>query len=190
MALAATVDATTWGPRQWPMTRDAWKRLDAVATRLTREVIATDGYVTGRLDGESDAPSFVPNIVGQQLLRQLNTVRTVLERAVVLDAPEVAVIGHRVTLREADDSTSVYELVIPGDGNPATARCQSTLPSEAPSWAGGPETSSRSPRRRDPGARRSSGSTEYPEPMVARLRRPSGRSVMGRTRPMSSPRCC
>ena len=118
MALAATVDATTWGPRQWPMTRDAWKRLDAVATRLTREVIATDGYVTGRLDGESDAPSFVPNIVGQQLLRQLNTVRTVLERAVVLDAPEVAVIGHRVTLREADDSTSVYELVIPGDGNP------------------------------------------------------------------------
>ena len=118
MALAATVDATTWGPRQWPMTRDAWKKLDAVATRLTREVIATDGYVTGRLDGESDAPSFVPNIVGQQLLRQLNTVRTVLERAVVLDAPEVAVIGHRVTLREADGSTSVYELVIPGDGDP------------------------------------------------------------------------
>lgn len=118
MALAATVDATTWGPRQWPMTRDAWKKLDEVASRLTREVIATDGYVTGRLDGEADAPSFVPNIVGQQLLRQLNTVRTVLERAVVLDAPEVAVIGNRVTLREADGSTSVYELVIPGDGDP------------------------------------------------------------------------
>lgn len=118
MALAATVDATTWGPRQWPMTRDAWKKLDEVASRLTREVIATDGYVTGRLDGEADAPSFVPNIVGQQLLRQLNTVRTVLERAVVLDAPEVAVIGHRVTLREADGSVSVYALVIPGDGDP------------------------------------------------------------------------
>ena len=118
MALAATVDSTTWGPRQWPMTRDAWKKLDEVASRLTREVIATDGYVTGRLDGEADAPSFVPNIVGQQLLRQLNTVRTVLERAVVLDAPEVAVIGNRVTLREADGSTSVYELVIPGDGDP------------------------------------------------------------------------
>jgi transcription elongation GreA/GreB family factor len=100
------------------MTRDAWERLDADASRLTRQVAATDGYVTGRLDGEADAPSFVPNIVGQQLLRELNTVRTVLERAVVLDAPEVAVIGHRVTLREADGSTSVYALVIPGGGDP------------------------------------------------------------------------
>ncbi len=118
MALAARADATTWGPRQWPMTRDAWEMLDAEASRLTRQVNAGDGYVTGRLDGEADAPSFVPNILCQQLLRQLNTVRTVLERAVVLDAPEVAVIGHRVSLREADGSTSVYALVIPGDGDP------------------------------------------------------------------------
>src|SRR5687768_15326638 len=50
---------------------------------------------------------------------------------------------------------------------PATARYRSILPSAAPSWGGGPATSSRSPRREDPGAQRSWGSTEYPEPMVA-----------------------
>ena len=91
-------------------------------------MVATDGYVTGRLDGEADAPSFVPNIVGQQVLRQLNTVRTVLERAVVLDAPEVAVIGHRVTLREADGNTSVYALVIPGDGDPRNGSVSADSP--------------------------------------------------------------
>lgn len=118
MALAAALDATTWGSRQWPMTREAWKALDAQASLLTTQVIATDGYSSGRLDGETDAPSFMPNVEGQQLLRQLNNVRTVLERAVVLDAPDVAVIGRQVSLREADGTTSAYALVIPGDGDP------------------------------------------------------------------------
>ncbi|MGH2446887.1 MAG: GreA/GreB family elongation factor [Candidatus Limnocylindria bacterium] len=117
-ALAAMIERGEWNAREWPMTREAWNALDADATRLNEQVLAKDGYVTGRLDGEVDAPTFVPNIVGQQLLRQLNNVRQVLERGVVVEDPDVAVIGHRVTLRELDSATSTYALVIPGEGDP------------------------------------------------------------------------
>lgn len=118
MAVALAVGERAWKAREWPMTRQAWEALDADVTRLTAQVAANDGYITGRLDGETDAPTFVPNIVGQQLLRQLTTVREVLERAAVVDDSTVAVIGRRVTLEEADGATSTYALVIPGDGDP------------------------------------------------------------------------
>ncbi len=118
MAVALAADGRAWKAREWPMTPEAWKALDADAVWLTAKVVEKDGYVTGRLDGETDAPTFVPNIIGQQLLRQLTNVRQVLERAVVVDDADVAVIGRRVTLVEADGSTSVYSLVIPGEGDP------------------------------------------------------------------------
>lgn len=117
MAVAMTVEDRAWKAHQWPMTPAAWTALDAEATRLGAEVLRNDGYVTGRLDGEVDAPTFIPNIVGQQLLRQLNTVRQGLERAVVVDDPTIAVIGRRVTLDEGDGETSTYLLVIPGEGD-------------------------------------------------------------------------
>jgi hypothetical protein len=118
MAVALAVEGRAWKAREWPMTRQAWEALDADATQLTVRVAANDGYITGRLDGETDAPTFVPNIVGQQLLRQLTTVREVLERAAVIDDPTLAVIGRRVTLEESDGATSTYAVVIPGDGDP------------------------------------------------------------------------
>lgn len=118
MAVALAVNGRARKAHEWPMTREAWEALDADATRLGAEVVEKDGYVTGRLDGETDAPTFVPNVVGQQLLRQLTNVREVLERAVVVDDPAVAVIGRRVTLEEAGGATSTYVLVIPGEGDP------------------------------------------------------------------------
>jgi hypothetical protein len=118
MAVALPLEGRSWKERQWPMTREAWETLDADCTRLTAEVVANDGYITGRLDGETDAPTFIPNIVGQQLLHQLTGVREVLERSVVIDDPTLVVIGRRVTLEEADGGTSTYAVVIPGDGDP------------------------------------------------------------------------
>lgn len=118
MAVALATQQQTWKPREWPMTREAWEALDADATRLGAQVVANDGYVTGHLDGDSEAPTFIPNVVGQQLLRQLDNVREVLARGVVIDDPEVAVIGRRVTLDEGDGTTSTYALVIPGEGDP------------------------------------------------------------------------
>jgi transcription elongation factor GreA len=42
----------------------------------------------------------------------------VLDRAVVVDDPAVAVNGRRVTLEEDDGATTTYALVNPGDGDP------------------------------------------------------------------------
>jgi transcription elongation GreA/GreB family factor len=120
MAIAVRAGTGAWGAHQWPMTRDAWEALDGDARRLTAQVSTKEAYVTGRLDGDADAPTFLPNIAGQQLLRQLNNVRDVLERAVVVEDGEVAVIGRRVTLQEPDGATSTYALVIPGAGDPHT----------------------------------------------------------------------
>jgi hypothetical protein len=112
------IEEQAWKAREWPMTREAWSALDSDAARLEADVLDNDGYVTGRLDGDSDAPTFVPNVVGQQLFRQLTTLRDVLARAVVVEDPAVAVIGRRVTLKDDDGSTSTYAVVVPGDGDP------------------------------------------------------------------------
>lgn len=117
MAVVAMVDGQGWGARTWPMTREALDALEADAARLAAQTVASDGYVTGHLTGEIDAPRFVPNILGQQLLRQLTNARDVLASAAIVDDPGIAVIGRRVTLVEPDGAASTYVLGIPGDGD-------------------------------------------------------------------------
>lgn len=102
---------------QWLITREAFDTLEADALRLSQELARTNGYTSGHMSGEPDAPVFIPNISGQQLVRQYDGVRQVLMGAVVTDEPEVAVIGRRVTLEDEDGSAD-YALVIPGDGDP------------------------------------------------------------------------
>lgn len=102
----------------WPMTRDAFDTLEADALRMSQELARTNGYTSGHMSGEPDAPVYIPNISGQQLVRQYEGVRQVLMSAVVLDEADAAVIGHRVTLEDADGSAD-YALVIPGEGDPA-----------------------------------------------------------------------
>lgn len=115
MAVAVTTSRQANGA--WPMTSVAFNQLESDADRLTRLVTEHNGYVTGHLDGEPDAPSFVPNVAGQQARRRLDAVRRVIERAEVVDDPDVAVIGREIVLRESGGATSRYTLVIPGDGN-------------------------------------------------------------------------
>lgn len=52
------------------------------------------------------------------LVRRSATIRTVLVSAAVVDEPGVAVVGRRVTYREADGTRATVALVIPGDGDP------------------------------------------------------------------------
>ena len=54
----------------------------------------------------------------RDLDRRLESIRLVLERAVVVDRADLAAIGRRVTWREADGTTTTMALVIPGDGDP------------------------------------------------------------------------
>lgn len=126
MALTAVNPGRARGP--WPMTAQSHAQLETDADELARLVIEQNGYVTGHLDGEADAPSFVPNIAGQQSRRRLEAVRAVLELAEVVDDPDVAVIGRTVSLRESDGAISRYTLVIPGDGNASTGLVSADSP--------------------------------------------------------------
>ena len=139
MAIAARAGTDAWGAQQWPMTREAWDALEDDARRLSAQVSAKEAYVTGRLDGDADAPTFVPNIAGQQLLRQLNNLRDVLERAVVVEDGEVAVIGRRVTLQELDGTTSTLGATRRGrlrivHTTPPTRAAPPTLIIAMPTW--------------------------------------------------------
>jgi hypothetical protein len=117
-----TVTAIAPGARRWSMTIDALTALQVEAARLARDADRTGGYVTSHVTGEPDAPSLIPNIDGQRLVRQLTGIRAALARASVETDEGLAVIGRRVTLEDADRTRSLYELVIPGDGHAASGR--------------------------------------------------------------------
>ena len=102
---------------EWLMTRRAFEMLEADALRLSQELARNNGYTSGHMAGEPDAPVFVPNIDGQQMVRQYDAVREVLAGAVIVDEADLAVIGRRVTLQD-DEGSAEYALVIPGDGDP------------------------------------------------------------------------
>lgn len=80
------------------------------------------------MSGEPDAPTLVPNIDGQRLLRQLNRVRGALALARVETDARLAVTGRRVTLEAPDGSRTSYALVIPGDGDLANGRVSADSP--------------------------------------------------------------
>ena len=107
-----------WRGGRWPMTREAWNALQADVARATDAVVAGNGYTTGHLDGEVDAPAFVPNVVGQQLFGRLSVLRAAVAEAVIVDDTELVVIGRRVTLRHDSADEASYELVSPGAGDP------------------------------------------------------------------------
>lgn len=125
MAVVA-VDSSSDGI--WPMTSEVHALLDAELDRLSRDVVEKNGYVSGHLDGETDGPRFVPNIPGQQARRQLERLRDVLERCVVVRDGDLAVIGREVVLREGDGTISRYELVVPGRGNAAAGLVSADSP--------------------------------------------------------------
>jgi hypothetical protein len=104
---------------RWAMTRDAFEELRATAARLANEAAQGDGFVTGYMVGDADAPSLVPNLGGHRLIHQLESVRAVLAAAAVETEAGVAVIGRAVTLEDADGARLTYTLVAPGHGDPA-----------------------------------------------------------------------
>jgi transcription elongation GreA/GreB family factor len=105
--------------QRWSMTRDALDSLRADAVRLAEEADRSGGYAAAHLAGEADAPTLVPNVEGQRLVRQLQSARSVLSVARVETDGRLAVIGRRVTLEGSDGSRTSYTLVIPGQGDPA-----------------------------------------------------------------------
>ncbi len=102
----------------WPMTHEAWLTLvDEVA--ILRADVASQ---TGELDDG------VVDFAGVKAARRLEVLSAVLELAERVDDLRHAVIGRRVTIVESGDEPAAYELVFPGDGDPAQGRISADSP--------------------------------------------------------------
>jgi hypothetical protein len=110
------------------MTREALDTLRAHAEHLASEAARTDGYVTGYMVGDPDAPTLVPNLDGHRLLRQLENVRAVLASASVETDAGLAVIGRVIIIEDGDGRRSRYTLVAPGQGDPAAGLVSADSP--------------------------------------------------------------
>jgi hypothetical protein len=126
--MTMTTSAAVNSARRWSMTGDALDALRAEAERLAGDVDRSGGYVTAHMTGEPDAPTLVPNIDGQRLLRQFKTIHGALALARVETDARLAVIGRRVALEGSDGSRTSYALVIPGAGSPANGRVSADSP--------------------------------------------------------------
>lgn len=97
--------------RRWPMTAEAWRRLVDELERLRADIVVLAG---GAGPGEG-----MVHLPVAQASRRLETLTGVLDGAEEVEDPSRAVIGRRVTLREADGSSATYSIVFPGDGDPS-----------------------------------------------------------------------
>jgi hypothetical protein len=125
--MTMTNEPAVWTRQRWSMTIDALSGLHADAARLAEDAERTGGYVTARVAGK-DAPSLVPDIDGQRLVRKLMGIRSALATAHVEPDEGLIVIGRHVTLEHSDGSRARYVLVIPGDGDPAKGRVSADSP--------------------------------------------------------------
>lgn len=87
-----------------PTTTAPLPMTSAALSALRAEAVRTDHGPAHRVDAE--------------LARRMATIRAVLGRVVVVDDPQVAVIGRRVTYVEDDGARYTVALAIPGDGDP------------------------------------------------------------------------
>ncbi len=102
----------------WPMTHEAWLTLvDEVA--ILRADVASQ---PGELDGG------VVDFRMVKAARRLEVLSAVLDVAERVDEVGHAVIGRRVTIVESGDEPAAYELVFPGDGDPARGRISADSP--------------------------------------------------------------
>lgn len=104
--------------QRWPMTREAWFTLVDELGRLRADVASLAGEPA---DG-------VVDLAVIKAARRLDVLSAVLEAAERIPEPERAVIGHRVTVHEADGESVTYTLVFPGDGDPAQGSISADSP--------------------------------------------------------------
>ncbi len=100
------------------MTHEAWLTLVDELAVLRADVTSLAGE---RDDGVVDL-----RVV--KAARRLEVLSAVLELAERVDDLRHAVIGRRVTIVESGDEPAAYELVFPGDGDPAKGRISADSP--------------------------------------------------------------
>lgn len=95
--------------QRWPMTREAWLTLVDELGRLRTDVASLAGELANN----------VVDFAVDKAARRLDALSAVLDGAEQIYEPERAVIGRRITVREAEGESVTYGLVFPGDGDPA-----------------------------------------------------------------------
>lgn len=94
--------------RSWPMTGEAWLTLVNELGRLRADAFSLAGELA---DGVID-------LAVVKAARRLDVLSAVFDAAQRIHEPGIAVIGRRVTMREADGELVSYVLAFPGDGDP------------------------------------------------------------------------
>jgi transcription elongation GreA/GreB family factor len=100
------------------MTRGAWLTLVDELGRLRTDVVSLAGELAHG----------VVDVTVAKAARRLDVLSGVLDAAEQIHEPERAVIGHRVTVHEADGESVTYTLVFPGDGDPAQGAISADSP--------------------------------------------------------------
>ncbi|HEY3523596.1 MAG TPA: GreA/GreB family elongation factor [Candidatus Limnocylindrales bacterium] len=90
------------------MTGEAWSRLVDEVAALRRDISVV----------AADVEPGLVHVPTAQAARRLVTLEAVLADGHVVDDPDTAVIGRRVSLHEDDGGRDTYALVFPGDGDP------------------------------------------------------------------------
>lgn len=96
--------------RAWPMTSDAQRRLIDEIADLRRAANAIGAPAPD--DGVIQLPAV-------QAAQRLDVLSDVLERADIVEEPDTAAIGRRVTVRDQQGRTTTYSIVFPGGGDPS-----------------------------------------------------------------------
>jgi transcription elongation GreA/GreB family factor len=96
-------------PQRWPMTGEAWLTLVDELGRLRTDVVAPAG----------DLAYGIVDLAVVKAARRLDVLSAVRDAAERIHEPERAVIGRRVTVLEPEGESITYDLVFPGDGDPA-----------------------------------------------------------------------
>lgn len=107
--MLGTVVETIASPRPWLLTGDARERLVDEIAHLRRRLDWRDGRTDEDLDRKSPAA----------ITRRIDQLTEVLERAALVDDPEVVAIGRRVSLRDAEGEPMSFTVALPGEGSPS-----------------------------------------------------------------------
>jgi transcription elongation GreA/GreB family factor len=105
--------------RPWRLTSRARSKLLEDIARMSAELVSLTGQ--GLEEGIVRLPVALTE-------RRLETLKAVLAGAEIVEDADRAAIGRRATLCDDAGASTTYEIVLPGDGNPANGQVSADSP--------------------------------------------------------------
>lgn len=112
-----------------PMTASAFRELEAEISQLTASILdARTAALEERNGGDQELPTVSVSGELHVLTQRRDALRAALGAAIVTDDDGSAVVGSRVTVRDAEGDADSYVLVPPGTGDPRAGRISPDSP--------------------------------------------------------------